>query len=360
MDIRAGLKAITSGWSVGKAFSIAPGDRLFFYRSKVEPCGIFAVGTALPADIPEAREWRGIVPVPVKPGLAVYEAPHWRYPDKTAFYINAEWHMMADPMEGRVLIPFERLRDEKPFSRIFATKGANAPVRGAAPQASGSHIANPEIVDALYAECEKAFPVVLREYDDTELHKAASRNDADEVRSLLKSGADLEARNIHGLVPLDMAAGANSAGAIAVLVEGGANVNGRGENGETPMHWAAGENACEAIEELAKLGADCNAKDGDGLTPTHAAAMGNAREAIVKLAALGANVNARDNAGGTPMHFAADRGAYEAIEELVKLGADINARDNDGHAPLDDAEESKMEESAALLRKLGGKRGAEL
>ena len=120
--ILAGKPALTSsgGWSVGKVFNIKPYDRLFFYRSAVKPTGIFAVGTALPADTPEARKYRRITPVPVKPGLAVYEGPHWKNENETAYYVNAQWTMLINP---EMLVPFERLRDERPFSRVFSVKG---------------------------------------------------------------------------------------------------------------------------------------------------------------------------------------------------------------------------------------------
>ena len=358
MLIRAQKTTITGGWSVGKAFSIAPGDRLFFYRSTVEPRGIFAVGVALPADIPEAREWRGVAPVPVKPGLAVFEAPHWRNPRKNAFYINAEWQMMSDPTEGRVLIPFERLRGEEPFSRVF-TKTVKGLIRGHAPQASGSPINDADVANALYEECAKEFPVVLREYGDTPLHIAAWSN-APEIKSLLKDGVNLMARNKHGLAALDMAAQANSAEAIAALVGSGADVNAPGEGGFTAIFEAVLGNAREAVSKLAEFGASVKARAENGVTPMHSAAMGNSADAIAELAKLGADIDAKDHEGLTPMHTAAMDNAEKAITKLAKLGADVNSRDDNGRTPLDDAEAGQMKEAADLLRKLGGKRGAEL
>ena len=355
MDIRAGRTA-KFDWSVGRKFSIAPGDRLFFYRSK-EPRGIFGVGVALPFDDPDLLESRESVPVPVKPGLAVYEAPNWRGDGKeSALYVNAEWEMMSDPDEGRFLIPYDRLRNERPFSRIF-TRVVKGQVQGNAPQASGSPVTNADIADALYAACAKEFPLVLREYGDTPLHIAVYKNDARAIAELLGSEANPNARDKHGNAPMHWAMTAEAA---AMLSKAGADARARNESrGATPMHFAANRNACEAVGELAKLGADIDAKDHEGLTPMHTAAMDNAEKAIAKLAELGADVMVRDNAGGTPMHFAADRNAYEAIEKLAKLGADVNSRDGNGRTPLDDAEAGQMKEAADLLRKLGGKRGTE-
>ena len=358
MHIRAGKTAIFNGWSIGKAFSIAPGDRLFFYRSTVEPRGIFAVGAALPADIPESRAWRGISPVPVKHGLAVYKAPHWENPDKDALYINAEWQMMSDPEEGRVLIPFERLRDEEPFSRVF-TKIQKGRVMGHAPQASGSPISNAEVADALYSACAKEFPLVLREYGDTPLHIAAWSN-TPEIKSLLNDGADLTVRNKDGHAPLDMAARGNAVEAIATLLENGADINAQDENGFAAIHDAAETNACNAIIELAKRGANVNMRTNNKDTPMHMAAAVNASGAIEDLVKLGADVNAENSVKLTPLHLAATSGFIDAVVVLVKLGANPNARNIDGHTPLDYAENDQAEVSAAILRELGGKRGAEL
>ena len=358
MDFRAGETSVFGRWSVGKAFSIAPGDRLFFYRSTVEPRGIFAVGVALPADIPEAREWRGISPVPVKHGLAVYKAPHWEDPREDAFYINAEWQMMSDPEEGRILIPFERLRDEEPFSRVF-TKIQKGQVMGHAPQASGSPISNAEVAEALYSACAKEFPLVLREYGDTPLHIAAWSN-TPEIKSLLSDGADLTVRNKDGHAPLDMAARGNAVEAIATLLENGADINAQDENGFAAIHDAAEKNACNAIVELAKRGANVNMRNNDRDTPMHMAAGNNACGAIEELAKHGGEVNTQNGEKLTPLHLASTSHSIDAIALLVKLGVDPNACDIDGQTPLDLAEREKAEKSAAMLRELGGKRGAEL
>ena len=162
MNFRAGETAVVDSWSVEKTSRVAPGDRLFFFRSAAEPRGVFAASAALPVNLSEFPGWRGTPSV--KPGLAVYKAPRGKDPGQMDFYVNARWRMMADPKDGLVLVPFERLRKEAPFSRLFAGKGD-------AGRASGAPIAEPvadfEIADALYAECEKAFPAVLRKYCTT-------------------------------------------------------------------------------------------------------------------------------------------------------------------------------------------------
>ena len=151
---------IVDRWSIRFPAGVTPGRRLFFYHTG-KPRGIFAAGVALPVNIPAARKWYGNVPDPFEPGLAAYEYADWRGQKETARYINAEWEMMVDPKEGRVLVPFERLRSESPFTRVF-TKKSGGGIKGHAPQWSGSRI-DDEVATALYAECVAAFRAVLRE-----------------------------------------------------------------------------------------------------------------------------------------------------------------------------------------------------
>ena len=161
-DTFAGEKVIGS-WSVRSPFGIKPGSRLFLYRSEQEPRGIFAVGTALPADIPEARAWVKTVPTPVKAGLAAYAGEHWKQGKKgMALYVNVGWEMMVDPAKFPLLIPFKLLRSRKPFTRVF-TKNVRGQMVGHAPMSSGTPIDN-DVADALYAECIQVFRVVLHEY----------------------------------------------------------------------------------------------------------------------------------------------------------------------------------------------------
>ena len=107
----------------------------------------------------------------------------------------------------------------------------------------------------------------------TPLHAAAGANpDYKVIETLLKGGADVNAKQAGGYTPLHMAAGRNTrTKVITSLLEGGADVNARAENDVTTLHMAAIENTNpEVIRVLLGAGADVNAKTGK----RHAAAFG--------------------------------------------------------------------------------------
>ncbi|MGZ6250972.1 MAG: ankyrin repeat domain-containing protein [Candidatus Chromulinivorax sp.] len=181
---------------------------------------------------------------------------------------------------------------------------------------------------------------------------AVSSYDDQVVEWLLQTGADVNARNIFGQIPLHYA---QTAEQTKQLLVAGADVNARNDNGQTPLHYAQ---TAEQTKQLLAAGADVHARDHKGWTPLHyaktvekaklllaAGADVNARnifdqtplykaKTVVQTALLlaaGANVNARDDEGWTPLHMAKTAAKTEL---LLAAGADVNARDNDGYTPL--------------------------
>ena len=80
----------------------------------------------------------------------------------------------------------------------------------------------------------------------------------------MQDGADLEARNEHGWIPLHCAAGVNdNPDVITLLLEHGADVAARSRNGWTLLHYAANANKSDVVARLLELGADGTAKTAD-------------------------------------------------------------------------------------------------
>jgi uncharacterized protein len=73
----------------------------------------------------------------------------------------------------------------------------------------------------------------------TALHAAAARRDAEVVRTLLKHGADPNARQEKGFVPLHDAAASGEEVITHLLVEHGAHVDARTDDGKTPYDLAS-------------------------------------------------------------------------------------------------------------------------
>ena len=166
------------------------------------------------------------------------------------------------------------------------------------------------------------------------LHEAAKSGNVAEIKTLIKDGADVNARGRIGKdgkdmqwTPLHEAAFENHQLAVKALIEAGADVNAKSNHQLTPLHLAAHKGDV-IVSILIKTGADIHAKAAGGYTPLHVAALVNAK-AVTVLIQHGANVNARNKNDETPL-FGADTSAVTA---LVEAGADINARggvDEDG------------------------------
>ena len=171
---------------------------------------------------------------------------------------------------------------------------------------------------------------------DSPVADAAMRGDLDEVRELLRSGADVNAPQGDGLTALHWAADNGDAALAGVLVYAGANLRPLTRNDAyTPMHMAARGGHAGVITLLVEAGADpAVATSRTGVTPMHLAAKAGSGEAIRALATGGAQVDARDHQWGqTPLIFAAGFNRLVAVNTLIELGADLSLTENVLHMP---------------------------
>jgi cytohesin len=166
-----------------------------------------------------------------------------------------------------------------------------------------------------------------------------------EVKRLLKSGAEVDARNNSGWTPLHFAAQSQDENTIRALLAAGADVDARDdETSGTPLIFAADCGIDEGcIKALLEVGADVNARDRGGQTALHLAAyMGNAA-GVKALLEAGAEVNAQDNKHNwTPLHClaqsqlqSAKKGAADCVELLASAGADLLAKCAEGRSPYE-------------------------
>ena len=171
---------------------------------------------------------------------------------------------------------------------------------------------------------------------DSPVADAAMRGDMDEVRELLRSGADVNAPQSDGVTAMHWAAENGDAALARVLVYAGANVGPLTRNDAyTPLHMAARGGHAEVIGLLVEAGADpAAATSSTGVTAMHLAAKAGSGEAIRTLAGAGADVNARDHRWGqTPLIFAAGFNRLLAVNTLVELGADVSLTEDVLHMP---------------------------
>jgi len=122
---------------------------------------------------------------------------------------------------------------------------------------------------------------------DTALHLAAAAHRPGIVELLLKSGADVEARNRMGALPIHYAAdggpgrpawdpGAQSR-VIALLVRAGADPDALDKKGVAALHRAVRGRCAAAVEALLECGADARLPNRNGSTPMDLATKATGR-----------------------------------------------------------------------------------
>ena len=178
------------------------------------------------------------------------------------------------------------------------------------------------------------------------LHTAVRNNDIDQVRVLLRDGADANAHDTYDQSPLYHAASIKIA---MLLLEHGANIHARNYLGDTPLHIAVINGNIEIVMFLLEHVADVDARTSESWTPLHTAAETDNIEAAKLLLEQGANIYARTSYGCTPLHIAAYNSSAGAIMLHQEHGASFHARTYDGLTPLHIAARNGHIETAKLL-----------
>ncbi len=161
-------------------------------------------------------------------------------------------------------------------------------------------------------------------YDETPLHKSASKGHLEIARALIEAGADVKAKEkTDGMTPLHGSAKNEHLEVVKYLIEKGADVNAKDKWGRTPIHWSAQKGNLEVVKYLIEKGADVNARV-RGATPLVMSAQSNNLEVMKYLIEIGgADVNNRDDG---PLHHSAKNGNLEAVKYLIEKGADMEAK----------------------------------
>ncbi|KAH7305498.1 ankyrin repeat-containing domain protein [Stachybotrys elegans] len=217
-----------------------------------------------------------------------------------------------------------------------------------------------------------------RDYNKTELHKAAENGDEDQVRKLLLQGASCGARDSFGETPLHYAAENGHVQVVKLLVASGAEMGSYDNWGRQPIHcctqrkrgeWAkVAKILRDPVRNNAKTGAsgdaghdyyqagDLEARGEYDKTPLISAAEDGDLRLVRDLAYRGADLMATDRFGETALHYAAENGHYEIVVELLLESSSVNVmltkKDGSGRTPLDCCTQQRRgnhEQVAALL-----------
>ncbi len=179
-----------------------------------------------------------------------------------------------------------------------------------------------------------ANPNIKDNYGETPLHVAARIGMSDAIISaLITEGADVNERNKKGQTPLLLAVERNLDEQVRLLVKYGADIHAEDNSGETAFTRAA----AMGLSMVQNIITDKNSisRDSNGSTPLHIAIQKKAGTDIVYyLVEKKHPVNTRDKQGNTPLHIAAFQNYKEAGEILLANHADIFYTNVKGESPL--------------------------
>ena len=195
------------------------------------------------------------------------------------------------------------------------------------------------------------------------LFQAIRSGDRSEVKTLLKNGADVRARDEFGNTPLMAAAWLADVGMLDLLLKAGAEVSATNKAGATALMRAA------TVEDMTRLlvskGAVVKARSQLKNSALILAARKPGNSRTVKLLLdCGAEANATNVFGTTALMCAAAAGDMDSVRLLLDAGADINAKPNmnvdgfimgGGRTPLMWASFLGAEPLAKLLLERGAK-----
>ncbi|KAF3196038.1 hypothetical protein TWF225_000389 [Orbilia oligospora] len=154
------------------------------------------------------------------------------------------------------------------------------------------------------------------------------------VRSLLRSGLDMEAVDKFGGTPLARAIEMDYTGLAEILVNGGANMEAADRDGMTPLALAVRSGSWLVAGLLLDKGASVRTTDHNGCTPLHHAVNSYEifnEQILSRLLANGADIEAADKNGFTPLFRAVEAIKHHhylvnGVRALIKRGASIKTR----------------------------------
>ncbi|WP_300711419.1 ankyrin repeat domain-containing protein [uncultured Brachyspira sp.] len=210
---------------------------------------------------------------------------------------------------------------------------------------------------------------------DIELLRAVEINDYRYIKSLINSGANINAKDGYGLSALHIAIKNGSIDSINILLQNDdidlesalpegyfTHLNDNSEDAvyigkATPLIYAIFKSNGDSkiVDMLIKKGADINAYDEEGWTSfLYAAAFGDSSTLRNILHGNRELINSKTKNNATPLHMAVVYDNLENIKYLVsRLKVDIDEKDDDGWTALYYAAANNKIEAYNLLLSLG-------
>ncbi|KAI2493975.1 serine/threonine kinase [Fragilaria crotonensis] len=179
------------------------------------------------------------------------------------------------------------------------------------------------------------------------------RGNLDKVRDLLRRGANVNAKNVHGDTALIEASQSGHLEVVRALLEhNGVDVNIQTNYGSTALTWASQKGHLEVVRALLMHnGVDVNFQNKYGMTALiYASYYGHLEVVCALLNHDGVDVNTKNMSGDTALIWASFNGHLEVVRALLDHeGVDVNSKESNGKTALDIAREKTNDAVARLL-----------
>ncbi|OQW35495.1 MAG: hypothetical protein A4E19_01040 [Nitrospira sp. SG-bin1] len=196
--------------------------------------------------------------------------------------------------------------------------------------------------------------------DDQALIVAAERNDAPTVRRLLKTGANIHARDDKGRTALLAATSRNHIESARLLIEAGADVNAQDHKLNSPLLLAGASGYLDILKLTLKAGPNFKIYNRFGGTALIPACERGHLDVVKELLKTEIDIDHVNNLGWTALLEAlilSDGGPthQEIVRLLVSAGANVNLSDKQGVTPLQHAQRSGYKEIVGILESYGAR-----
>jgi uncharacterized protein len=173
------------------------------------------------------------------------------------------------------------------------------------------------------------------------LVEAAKHGDAQTVRTLLNSKADVNAPEPDGTTALHWAARSGDLAMVNLLLAAHANPGAVNRYGVRPLSLAVLSGSPGVVEALLKTGADPNTANAEGETALMTASRSGNLAAVKALIARGADVNAKERwLQETALMWAAAENHADVVDALIAAGANKDQKSWVTDTPILDFPES--------------------
>jgi ankyrin repeat protein len=180
----------------------------------------------------------------------------------------------------------------------------------------------------------------------THLHQAVKDINEVRIRSLVQMGADVNATDEKGRIPLHLAAQIGRYSIVEYLVEHGSDVHKKDDLHKTPLVYAIEKNRIKVVVYLSKVVNKTEKKEEEDALFL-SVKTGDIDKLSYNLTRR--DINSVNKDGKTVLHMASEEGNLDIVKFLLDMGADRTILDYDGRNALSYAKLTGNKELIELL-----------